>query len=443
MTTQSHDRTLSIGATPLIVRIGTIALAAGLLVLTAGARGQSPEAKAPTYTVLYSFTGGTDGAIPIGGNLILDAEGTLFGTTGWGGDLSCFDDNPPGCGVVFKVDKTGKETVLHKFTGGTDGILSFSGLVRDDAGNLYGNTSSGGTAGAGVVFKLDAARQETILYTFSGKADGRYPDYAVLRDDKGNLYGTTENGGDLSGCGGTGCGVVFKVEPSGKETVLYSFTGGTDGGVPNDLIQDENGTLYGTTSSGGDLSACGGSGCGVVFKVDKAGKETVLYRFTGGADGFAPYAGVVRDESGNLFGTTSSGGDLSGCGGSGCGTVFKLNTAGKKTDLYRFTGGADGGNPYSDLIRDAAGNLYSTAYTGGHLGCIGGSGCGVVFKVEPSGKETVLHTFTGGKDGGVSSDGLVSDGAGNLYGTTGYGGAFPEGCSGYGCGVVFKIGLQE
>jgi uncharacterized repeat protein (TIGR03803 family) len=182
----------------------------------------------------------------------------------------------------------------------------------------------------------------------------------------------------------------------------------------------------------------------VVFKVDKAGKETVLYRFTGGADGFAPYAGVVRDESGNLYGTTSSGGDLSGCGGSGCGTVFKLNTAGKKTDLYRFTGGADGGNPYSDLIRDAAGNLYSTAYTGGQLGCFGGgTECGVVFKVEPSGKETVLHTFTGGKDGGLSFDGLVSDCAGNLYGTTGYGGAFPKGCSGYGCGVVFKIALQE
>jgi uncharacterized repeat protein (TIGR03803 family) len=133
---------------------------------------------------------------------------------------------------------------------------------------------------------------------------------------------------------------------------------------------------------------------------------------------------------------------LSGCGGSGCGTVFKLNTAGKKTDLYRFTGGADGGNPYSDLIRDAAGNLYSTAYTGGQLGCIGGTGCGVVFKVEPSGKETVLHTFTGGKDGGLSFDGLVSDCAGNLYGTTGYGGDL-SGCGGSGCGVVFKIALQE
>ncbi len=327
MTKVSQNRILSTWATRRVVRTGSIALAAGVLLLTTGAKAQSQDAKAPTYSVLYSFTGGADGAIPAGGNLILDPEGNVYGTTGWGGDLSCFDNNPPGCGVVFKVDRKGEETVLHSFTGGTDGILSFSGLVRDDAGNLYGNTSHGGSAGAGVVFKLDRAGKETLLYTFTGGADGGLPGYGILRDGEGNIYAAAESGGDLSGCFGAGCGVVFKVDRTGKETVLYSFTGGADGASPNDMIRDEEGNLYGTTISGGDLSGCGGQGCGVVFKVDRAGKETVLYSFPGGAGGSTPFAGVVRDEVGNFYGTTFNGGDLSGCNGQGCGVVFKLDRA--------------------------------------------------------------------------------------------------------------------
>lgn len=441
MTQESQNRSLSNWATQLFARATTIALVAGVLLLTTGAEAEAQGVKGPGYSVLYSFTGKADGAIPAGGNLILDPEGNLYGTTGWGGDLTCVDNNPPGCGVVFKVERTSGETVLHRFTGGDDGILSVSGLVRDGDGNLYGNTCIGGSERAGVVFKLDKAGKETILYAFKGGADGGCPSYGILRDDDGIVYASAESGGDLSGCNGTGCGVVFKVDGSGKETVVYQFTGGTDGATPNDLIRDEEGNLYGTTTSGGDLSACDMHGCGVVFKIDKAGKETVLYRFTGGADGSAPFAGVVRDGVGNLYGTTVNGGNLSRCGGSGCGVVFKLDSAGKETVLYRFYGAADGGNPQADLILDDEGNLYSTASSGGKLGCFGGGFyCGVVFEVGRTGQETVLHTFTGGADGGYSFDGLVRDGEGNLYGTTGYGGDL-SGCGGDGCGVVFKIAL--
>jgi uncharacterized repeat protein (TIGR03803 family) len=409
----------------------------GILLLSLVAQARSQEEKAPkppTYTVLYTFNGGADGAIPAGGDLILDPEGNLYGTTGWGGDLSCFRDNPPGCGVVFKVDKEGQQTVLHSFTGGADGILSFSGVVRDHAGNLYGNTCYGGSGGAGVVFKLELAGNETILYNFTGGADGGCPGYGMLRDDAGNLYATAGSGGDLSGCFGGGCGVVFKLDTAGNETVLYSFTGGLDGGYPNDLVRDAEGTLYGTTISGGDLSGCNGQGCGVVFKVDRVGKETVLYSFTGGADGATPFAGVVQDDAGNLYGTTFGGGS------DGSGVVFKLDRTGKETVLYNFSGGADGGFPAADLVRDDEGNLYSTTTGGGDVGCFGGGNqCGVVFMLDRNRKETVLYSFTGGADGGYNFDGLVRDAEGNLYGATGYGGDLKCNSTGYGCGVVYKI----
>lgn len=442
--TESQNRTSSTWAASLFVRTATIAVTAGFLCFTTTTSAQSPDSKKPSYSVLYTFTGGADGAAPLGGNLILDPMGNLYGTTGFGGDLSCSEGNPPGCGVVFKVDRMGKETVLHTFTGGSDGIFSVSGLVRDEAGNLYGNTCSGGSAGQGVLFKLDKAGKETILHTFTGGADGGCPGYGILRDEEGNLYATASSGGDLSRCAGYGCGVVFKVDRTGKETVLYTFTGGSDGLEPNDMIRDEEGNLYGTTVGGGDPSFCNGYGCGVVFKVDRAGKETVLYSFTGGADGSSPGASVVRDKVGNLYGTTSQGGiNSSECQGGGCGVVFKLDRAGKETVLYSFTGATDGGTPFSDLIRDDDGNLYGTASSGGERGCLGGGFyCGVVFEVDQTGKETVLHTFTGGTDGGYILDGLVRDIEGNLYGATGYGGNLSD-CRGDGCGVVFKIAVPK
>ena len=279
-----------------------------------------------------------------------------------------------------------------------------------------------------MVFKLDPSGNETVLYNFTGGADGGGPSAGVVRDTDGNLYGTTAYGGDLSACGGHACGVVFKLDPTGHETVLYSFTGG-DGQTPlADLVRDKNGNLYGTTRDGGAF------GYGVVFKVDPTGNETVLYSFTGGADGAHPWAGVVRDENGNLYGTAGGGGAF------GHGVVFEVDPTGKETVLYSFTGGTDGGFPYGGLVRDKQGNLYgTTAYGGDQMDPCDGL-CGVVFKLDPTGKETVLYSFHGGADGADPMAGLFRDKNGNLYGTASSGGDFSGYCGIFGsCGVVFKI----
>jgi uncharacterized repeat protein (TIGR03803 family) len=266
---------------------------------------------------------------------------------------------------VFKLDTTGTETVLYSFTGGADGAYPGAGVIQDSAGNLYGTTYEGGASESGVVFKLDTTGTETVLYSFTGGADGGNPEAGVIRDSAGNLYGTTPFGG-VSGVCYAGCGVVFKLDTSGTETVLYSFTGGADGGSPNaGVIRDSAGNLYGTTPIGG------ASGYGVVFKLDTTGTETALYSFTGGADGGYPAAGVIQASAGNLYGTTQAGGV------SGSGVVFKLDPAGAETVLYSFTGGADGGAPFAGLIRNSAGNLYGTAIGGGI------NNHGVVFRIQP------------------------------------------------------------
>ena len=235
---------------------------------------------------------------------------------------------------------------MHSFTGGADGSDPYAGLIRDSAGNLYGTTLLGGASGAGVVFKVDTTGTETVLHSFSGGTDGGAPQAGLIRGSAGDLYGTTVQDG------ASGAGVVFKLDAIG-ETVLYSFTGGADGSNPfGSLVRDSAGNLYGTTESGG------ASGAGVVFKLDTTGTETVLYSFTGDADGGYPYAGLIRDSAGNLYGTTSSG------GASGQGVVFELDTTGTETVLYSFTTGADGAFPYAGLIRNSAGNLYGTATYG-------------------------------------------------------------------------------
>ena len=393
------------------------------------------SASGQTYKVLYRFTDRNDGGTPEA-SLLRDAEGNLYGTTYQGGAFNY--------GAVFKLDPNGKETTLRGFAG-VDGMGSSSNLVRDDAGNLYGTTQQGGTPegggcwhGCGTVFKVDTAGKETVLHAFTAGADGGLPYAGLARDSDGNLYGTTFFGGDLSACQGFGCGTVFKVDTAGKETVLYAFTGGADGGYPQaGVIRDAEGNLYGATRGDGDFSACRG-GCGVVFKVDTAGNETVLYSFTGGADGAGPNE-VIRDSAGNLYGTTVQGGILRNCGsGSGCGTVFKLDPNGKETVLYSFTGAADGRYPSAGLTRDRAGNLYGVTAGGGNFRSLCQlDGCGVVFKVDRAGKETVVHTFTdGAPSSGISPPGVILD-KGNLYGV------FPDtgrACE-YGCGLVFKITL--
>lgn len=370
-----------------------------------------------TYSVLHSFTGQPDGGHPFAG-LVLDKAGNLYGTTSSGGTSDG--------GTVFKLDPTGKETVLYNFTGGADGGYPSQGeLILDAAGNLYGTAGMGGSGGFGVVFKLDSAGAETVLYNFTAGPDGGWPHAGVVRDAAGNLYGTAQTGGDLT-CGfGFGCGVVFKVDANGNETVLHDFEGGADGVSPfGNLVLDTAGNLYGTTTAGG------ASNEGVVFKVDPIGTETVLHTFTG-PDGGGSTGRLVRDAAGNLYGTTSGG------GASKQGTVFKVDPSGKETVLYSFTGGTDGTAPITGLALDTEGDLYGTTDSGGNSpNCF--FGCGVVFKVDPTGKETVLHNFTG-TDGAQGLD-VIRDAAGNLYGTTLEGGV--SGCDVVfttDCGVVFKL----
>jgi uncharacterized repeat protein (TIGR03803 family) len=337
-------------------------------------------------SVLTTFSRLEGGAGNPLGTLARDSPGNLYGVTensGTNGGGTVFEVFATGGMTALHIFDKG---------GPGDGAHPEAGVILDKKGNLYGTTgASQSSGGFGVVFKLHIKpRRETILHTFTGKGgDGIGPSGALVRDSKGRLYGTAAAGGSYSGvCGSIGgCGIVFRIGTTGKETVLYTFAGGADGISPRgNLIRDTAGNLYGTTPYGGsgDCQNAPYTGCGIVYKVDKAGNETVLYTFMGGTDGALPYAGLVRDTAGNFYGTTFFGGGT-GCQSQlGCGTVFKLDTSGKETVLYHFTGGADGEGPYAELLLDSKGNLYGTTLRGaGGDKKICSLGCGVVFKLTP------------------------------------------------------------
>ena len=245
-------------------------------------------------TVLYSFMGQPDAANP-DSVLTRDSAGNLYGTTFYGGTSNN--------GAVFELNTSNQETVLHSFAGSpTDGAIGYAGLVRDSAGDLFGITVDGGGNNNGTVFKLTSAGTETILHSFTGAPDGRFPHGDLARDGAGNLYGTTLNGG------GIGLGMVFKLTPARQEKVLYSFPGNPDGQSPiAGVIRDTQGNLFGTTQFGGEF------GFGSVYEINSAGQESVLYSFTGPPDGEGPIAGLLEDRQGNLYGTTQLGGS-SGAG---------------------------------------------------------------------------------------------------------------------------------
>jgi uncharacterized repeat protein (TIGR03803 family) len=324
--------------------------------------GMSPSAQAQTFTVLYSFAGyPTDGEGPEAG-LLMDPSGNLYGTTTFGGNVNltnCADSGYKGCGTVFELGNKGVETVLHNFTG-PDGAIPRANLIMNAKGNLYGTTVAGGTGcagetyvGCGVVFKLSQGK-ETILHHFTGGTDGKWPMAGLIADAHGAIYGTTYLGGKF------GDGAVFKLADK-KETVLHSFTGGKDGGLPAaGLIMDAKGNLYGTTTYGGDTRCDYPYPCGLVFKLEGT-KETVLYAFKGTPDGDDPIAGLLMDAGGNLYGTTHFGGE-----GYNAGTLFKVSASGKEQVLHRFrVNGRDGVYPATAVVRDAQGNLYGTTEEGG------------------------------------------------------------------------------
>jgi uncharacterized repeat protein (TIGR03803 family) len=317
-------------------------------------------------TVLYDFQGRPSDAGKPSASLVFDAAGNLYGTTRYGGPTSC----PKACGTVFELSPgsngTWTETILHNFTGGKDGENPYAELIWDKAGNLYSNTYGGGTHGKGTVFELSPSGNgwvKTVLYNFDGK-DGNGPLAGMIFDASGNLYGTTGRGGSANK------GLVFQLSPtshgSWKETVIHSFTAGSDGAEPSaDLIFDTAGNLYSTTRGGG--SGTCKNGCGTVFELSPgsggAWTETVLYSFAGVPDGSNPFAGVIFDGSGNLYGTTQSGGKKND------GVIFKLtpsNGTWTETVVHSFGGWPkDGARSYANLIMDTKGNFYGTTIFGG------------------------------------------------------------------------------
>ncbi len=396
--------------------------------------------------VLHSFGNGTDGALTSAG-LIFDGAGNLYGATHGGGIHPC---EGFGCGTVFELSPTQDgvwaETVLHSFGNGTDGAYPYAALIFDAAGNLYGTTLEGGIHGDGTVFELspreDGGWTETVLHSFDGGNHGRYPNGSLIFDVAGNLYGATSEGGTQDG------GTVFELSPrqdgGWTETVLRNFGHGGDGADPNGgLIFDAAGNLYGTTSQGG-VHDCLEGGCGTVFELTPNGSggwtETVLHSFGNGTDGNYPDGGLIFDAAGNLYGTTSEGGIHLSCN-EGCGTVFELSPRESggytETVLHNFGSGADGQQPYASLIFDADGNLYGTTSEGG-IHVYGGT----VFELSPRDNggwtERVLHSFGSGTDGQQPFAGLIFDSAGNLYGTTNFGGIHSS-CDFSGCGIVFEL----
>ncbi|HEY3637416.1 MAG TPA: choice-of-anchor tandem repeat GloVer-containing protein, partial [Rhizomicrobium sp.] len=320
----------------------------------------SGNAEAAKTKVLYSFSGGSDGLAPTSG-LITDASGNFYSTTDAGGAT--------GHGAVFKLTPAGKETVLYSFGGGTDGQNPQAGLAEDGQGNLYGTTYEGGADNLGAVFKVTPDGKETILHSFAGGAtDGSSPLSGVILDAKGNIFGTAEAGGSYAS------GIVFEITSSGTYSVLYQFAGSPDGAYPlSTLLMDKSGNLFGTTLGGGAQSNYCGVGCGAVFELSPSGKnswtESVIYAFQGnGNDTTNPWANVIADKSGNLYGTATQGGNYNDCFSGGCGAVFELspgkNGSWTETILYDFVSGKDGDTPYAGVVRDAKGNLYGTTFSG-------------------------------------------------------------------------------
>lgn len=329
---------------------------------------------------------------------------------------------PEAAEAVARPATAKKFTVLHEFTNGADGAFPEGALVRDQAGNLYGTTVFGGPNSIGTVYKIDPTGAETVLFAFD-ITNGGAPGSSLILDQAGNLYGTATGGPNDDG-------VVFRLSPQGEQKILFDFpekTGFDPINPTGSLIMDKRGNLYGTTLLGGHGNCI--LGCGTIYRLDTAGKVHVLYQFTGGADGTSPLGSLVADANGNLYGVAQVGGDFH-CSstrfpGEGCGTVFRLAKNGKFKVLHAFHGGTDGELPQAGLLVTAAGNVDGAAIVES------GSVNGVLFQISSNGKYTVLHQFTG-TDGFSPNGGLISDEVGNLYGTTQGGGS-------HGLGTAFEM----
>ena len=408
------------------MRLPSASAALALAAVLASAVITTPVAQAQTLKVLHSFNG-VDGTGPSQAPLVQATNGDLYGTTGGLGG-----HEGRGHGTVFKITPSGTLTTLHIFFTPADGVGPV-GLVQHTNGHFYGMTSEGGTSigngqcggGCGVVFDLTPSGKLTTLWNFcldpyDGCPDGATPLAALVQATNGDLYGTTENFGGLLN------GTLFIITPSGALTPLYDFWYATGAAPKGALVQATNGDLYGTTSYGGQ----GQNLNGTVFKITLSGKQTTLHNFCwnpGCLDGNQPDAPVVQPTNGDLYGTTAGGGVNGG------GTIFKMTLSGKLRRIYSFCSQSnctDGSDPQAGLVQVTDGNLYGT--TGGG----GANGGGTIYKITPTGALTTLYSFCSLANcaDGTNPAALVQDTNGNLYGTTGGGGA-------NGDGTVFSLSV--
>jgi uncharacterized repeat protein (TIGR03803 family) len=368
------------------------------------------------YQAVVTGPGGPTTSAPV--TLTLSSAGTaalaMFGTTPDGqsptgtpvlasdGNLygTTLSGGSSGQGTVFKVTPAGVKTVLHSFGGAGDGSGALAGLTQAPDGSLYGTTSNGGSSNNGTVYRVSTTGQVTVLYSFVGSPDGGVPYGGVTVGSDGSLYGTTNFGGSNT------VGTVFRIAPSGGFSVLHVFGGAGDGQKPkSEPVVAADGSLVGVTTLGG------ANGNGTVYRISPAGAYSVLYSFRGGADGQGPVGRLVQAGDGNFYGTTYNG------GANGSGTVFRITPAGVETVLHSFGGTGDGALPYAGLIVGLDGKLYGTTNGGG------ANAKGTVFSMALDGTTTVLHSFGGAADGQNPLAGLVQAANGALYGLCSAGGS--------------------
>ncbi|HEY7097877.1 MAG TPA: choice-of-anchor tandem repeat GloVer-containing protein [Terriglobales bacterium] len=387
---------------PKVVSRKRIFLPISLLATIAVSVFLSPLAGAQTYTVLHHFDQ-TNGPSPLPQPLFLDSHGTLYGSTKYGGT---------GGGTVYKLEQNRTFTTLYSFPGWSDDCFYPSSAVTvDPSGNIYGPALAWepGYGGGGAIFKIDPSGVETIMHHFLFLGvNGENPTTSLIPDKHGFLLGTTAGGGT------SGYGVIYRINPSnGAGGVIYNFSG-PDGNFPGAIVKGAGGTLYGSTIVGGAFDV------GTIYKIDSQLKQTVLYSFTGGPDGGYPNSGIALDSQGNIFGTTDSG------GANDAGTVFKVSPDGTETVLHDFSYfSTDGLRPAAGVAIDKAGNVYGTTEYGGTLNG------GILFGVDASGTFTILHNFD--EIGGINPiTTLMVDADGTIFGTTSLGGL-------HGSGVAFRL----
>jgi uncharacterized repeat protein (TIGR03803 family) len=388
------------------------ALLAGILsvcLMTHGAYGGI------TFTTLVSFNG-TNGANPVG-NLLQGKNGNFYGSAPNGG--------PNSNGTIFEISADGVFfTNFYNFSGGTNGAAPVGALVSDAAGNFYGTTYSGGVSNWGTIFQISSNGAYTRLGLLGG-TNGANPDVALAQGADGSFYGGTKYGGPYPNTtsGGTGYGAIFQIATNGTLSTPVLFNS-TNGANPAALVRGKDGNFYGTTAWGGNISPFT-LGFGTIFRLSPDGTFTNLYKFTGGNDGGFPYANLVQGSDGNFYGTTFNGGT------NGWGSVYRITPAGQFKPLYSFTGLSDGAFPYSGLVQGSDGNFYGTAYSRGTYGV------GTIFQMTTNGNLTPLISFSGtnGLSPGINPQGALVQGTdGNFYGTTYSGGAYND-------GTVFRLSL--